>query len=96
MKRGILSFFLNDGTPYEESADAEDTRGLTASCEWHVYEGNGFQFVYVGRTTLREYLSRANRAGLDWPLPVDLSNSDLEVRLFPHRGKRGSWGYSTT
>jgi transposase len=39
----------------------------------------------VGRTTLREYLSRANRAGLDWPLPVDLSDSDLEVRLFPQR-----------
>jgi len=28
--RGTLSFF-NDGTPYEESTDAEDTRGLTAS-----------------------------------------------------------------
>ena len=39
----------------------------------------------VGRTTLREYLSRANRAGLDWPLPVDLSDSDLEARLFPQR-----------
>ena len=43
--RGTLSFFLNDGTPYEESADAEDTRGLTASCERYVDEGIGFQFI---------------------------------------------------
>ena len=45
MTRGSLSFFLNDGTPYEESADAENTRGLAASCEWYVNEGNGFQFI---------------------------------------------------
>ena len=36
MMRGTLSFFLNDGTPYEESTDAEDTRSLTASCERYV------------------------------------------------------------
>jgi hypothetical protein len=43
--RGTLSFFLNDGTPYEESTDAEDTRGLAASCERYVDEGIGFQFI---------------------------------------------------
>ena len=37
----------------------------------------------VGRTTLREYLGRARRAGLSWPLPDDLSDSDLEQFLFP-------------
>ena len=39
----------------------------------------------VGRTTLREYLSRARDAGLSWPLPDDLSDSDLEGLLFPLR-----------
>ena len=43
--RGTLSFFLNDGTPYKESTYAEDTRGLTASCERYVDEGIGFQFI---------------------------------------------------
>ena len=37
----------------------------------------------VGRTTLREYLGRARRAGLSWPLPDGLSDSALEERLFP-------------
>ena len=37
----------------------------------------------VGRTTLREYLSRARSAGLSWPLPDDLSDSALEELLFP-------------
>ena len=39
----------------------------------------------VGRTTLREYLSRANRAGLAWPLSAELSDVDLETHLFPLR-----------
>lgn len=37
----------------------------------------------LGRTTAREYLERAKRAGLGWPLPDDLSDEALEQRLFP-------------
>ena len=37
----------------------------------------------IGRTTLREYISRARSAGLSWPLPGDLSDGDLERMLFP-------------
>jgi transposase len=37
----------------------------------------------LGRTTAREYLERADRAGLSWPLPQDLSDGALEERLFP-------------
>lgn len=37
----------------------------------------------IGRTTVREYLQRAERAGLSWPLPEELSDSELEARLFP-------------
>ena len=37
----------------------------------------------VGRTTLREYLGRAQSSGLSWPLPDDLSDGDLERMLFP-------------
>jgi transposase len=37
----------------------------------------------VGRTTIKEYLDRAERAGLSWPLPEDLDDTALENRLFP-------------
>jgi len=37
----------------------------------------------MGRTTVREYLQRATRAGLSWPLPEGLPDSELEALLFP-------------
>ena len=37
----------------------------------------------IGRTTVREYLQRARRAGLLWPLPEGVSDGDLEALLFP-------------
>ncbi len=37
----------------------------------------------VGRTTVKEYLDRAEQAGLTWPLPDDLDDAALEMRLFP-------------
>ena len=36
----------------------------------------------VGRTTVREYLQRAAKAGLSWPLPEGLSDRELETLLF--------------
>jgi transposase len=37
----------------------------------------------IGRTTVAEYLKRAKRAGLSWPLPKCLSEAGLERLLFP-------------
>ena len=37
----------------------------------------------IGRTTAREYLDRARRAGLSWPLPAGMPDSELEGLLFP-------------
>ena len=37
----------------------------------------------VARTTVRNYVIRAKMAGLSWPLPEDLSDEELEARLFP-------------
>ncbi|HTP05629.1 MAG TPA: IS21 family transposase [Nitrospirota bacterium] len=37
----------------------------------------------VGRATIKEYLDRAERAGLVWPLPDDLDDARLEHLLFP-------------
>ena len=37
----------------------------------------------IGRTTVREYLQRAAKAGLSWPLPEGMSDSELEALLFP-------------
>ena len=37
----------------------------------------------IGRTTVQECLGRARAAGLSWPLPEELSDADLEHRLYP-------------
>ena len=37
----------------------------------------------VGATTVIDYLQRARRAGLAWPLPDDLTDEALEARLYP-------------
>ncbi len=37
----------------------------------------------IGRTTVGDYINRARRAGLGWPLPEDMSDEDLERLLFP-------------
>jgi len=42
------------------------------------------QSLSLGRATISDYFRRADVEGLSWPLPVDLSDADLEQRLFPH------------
>lgn len=37
----------------------------------------------IGCTTVREYVIRAQAAGLSWPLPSDLDEEGLEALLFP-------------
>ena len=37
----------------------------------------------IGQSTIIDYLGRARRAGLAWPLPAELSDEALETRLFP-------------
>lgn len=37
----------------------------------------------IGQTSSREFVRRANDAGLRWPLPEDLTDAELERRLFP-------------
>ena len=37
----------------------------------------------IGQSTIIDYLGRARRAGLAWPLPDELSDEALEARLFP-------------
>ena len=39
--------------------------------------------VGVGRTTVYEYLARAEAAGVSWPLPEGVDEETLEQRLFP-------------
>ena len=37
----------------------------------------------ISRSTIRDYLDRAQRAGLGWPLPSELDEASLEHQLFP-------------
>ena len=40
------------------------------------------QSIGISASTVQSYLERAERAGLSWPLPVDLDDAALETRLF--------------
>jgi len=37
----------------------------------------------ISRPTVGEYLRRAEKAGLSWPLPAGLDDTELEAKLFP-------------
>jgi transposase len=37
----------------------------------------------IGITTAREYIQRAERSGVSWPLPEAMTEGELEVLLFP-------------
>lgn len=39
--------------------------------------------IGVGRTSVSKYLARAERAGLNWPLPDEMTDSALEALLYP-------------
>ena len=41
------------------------------------------QSLGIGRSTVHDYLDRALKAGLGWPLPAELDETSLEHRLFP-------------
>jgi hypothetical protein len=56
------------------SAEGLSTRQLAAS-------------LAIGRTTLQGYLDRARDAELSWPLPPDLSDTDLERLLYPRTAR---------
>ena len=44
----------------------------------------------ISHSTVREYVKRAERAGLSWPLPADLEEADLRAKLFPKKDKAKS------
>ena len=41
------------------------------------------QSVGLARSTVGDYIERARRAGIGWPLPTDLDDAGLEAKLFP-------------
>jgi transposase len=56
------------------SAEGVSTRQIAAS-------------LAIGRTTLRGCLERARDADLAWPLPPEMSDTDLERRIFPRTAR---------
>ena len=46
---------------------------------------------HVGIGTVSDYVGRAQRAGLSWPLPEGLTDEELERRLFPDSRRPHSW-----
>ena len=42
----------------------------------------------VARSTVREMVGRFERSGLAWPLPLDLTDTDLETRLYGEAGTK--------
>jgi DNA-binding transcriptional regulator LsrR (DeoR family) len=55
----------------------------------------------IARSTITDYLRRAKRADLTWPLPEDMDDAKLQQTLFPsregvcHQGKHITLGYYT-
>ena len=49
--------------------------------------------VRLSHTTVHNYLQRAAKASLTWPLPEDLAHSALEARLFPKETAHGDESY---
>jgi transposase len=41
------------------------------------------EICHISRSTVTEYLDRADKAGIGWPLPQGLTDQELEQRLFP-------------
>ena len=41
------------------------------------------QSCNIARSTVQEYLHRAEQAGVTWPLPEEMDDAALENRLFP-------------
>jgi hypothetical protein len=39
--------------------------------------------INIGQSTVSDYLARFTRAGLSWPLPVELTEMELQSALFP-------------
>jgi transposase len=44
----------------------------------------------VSQSTVHEYLTRFTAAGLSWPLPVEMSETELETALFPVEPRSGA------
>ena len=55
------------------------------------------QITGIARSTVKDYLSRANVAGIDWPLAKEMDNETLNDRLFPKQPKgsrpKPDWSY---
>jgi hypothetical protein len=45
--------------------------------------GDGARKANVSQSTVHEYVERFRKAGLSWPLPAEMSESDLERKLYP-------------
>ena len=51
-------------------ANGSSIRQISKSCD-------------IGRTTVSDYIERAKKAGLTWPLPVNLDDQAIEALLYP-------------
>ena len=72
---------MEQGRPDEEVADAEDQGCSAAASRWAA-DAEDCREPWVGQSTLSDYLKRAARAGLAWPLPEALTDAVLEQLLF--------------
>lgn len=47
----------------------------------------------IGHSTVREYLARIAAAGITWPLPAEMTDAELEGRLFVNGGVQSGARY---
>ena len=56
---------------------------LRLHCEKGISARQIAKSLDISRSTIREYLDRAKRAGVSWPIPSGLDEASFEQRLFP-------------
>ena len=63
---------------------------LRLKCEKKLSNKQIAKSCNISRSTIRDYLERAQRASLSWPLPPDLDDGRLEALLFPSTPEESS------
>ena len=67
----------------ETSVHAQDTRGPSFLFRLETKQRQIARGANLSQSTVHEYVERFRAAGLSWPLPEQMSESELEAGLFP-------------
>ena len=88
MERALVAPSQWDGArdAYQEADDAADPSANDVALRRWGQRRAIARELGIGHSTVCEYLARITAAGITWPLPAEMTDADLEQRLFVHGG----------